>query len=113
MEGRQGMTYLEDYLEFTPDRIQLKGHRVGLEQIVRAYRDGATAEDIARDFPGLPLESIYAALTYYLRHHTVVDAYIAEKEAQSARDYAAWAENPPAVVRRLLSTRAERSAPEV
>ncbi len=103
------MTYLEEYLEITPDRIRLKGHRVGLEQIVRAYRDGATAEDIAQDFPGLPLESIYAALTYYLRNYSAVEAYIVEKEAAADRDYATWSENPPAVVRRLRSIRTERS----
>ena len=113
LEGQQDMTYLEDYLEITPERIRLKGHRVGLEQIVRAYRDGATAEDIAQDFPGLPLESIFAALTYYLRNHAAVEAYIAEKEADSNEDYAIWAKNPPAVVRRLRSTRSERSMPEV
>lgn len=107
------MTYLEDYLEITPDRIRLKGHRIGLEQIVRAYRDGASAEDIARDFPGLPLESIYAALTYYLRNQAAVETYIAQQEAAAARDYAVWAANPPAVVRRLRSIRPEPSTPEV
>lgn len=113
MEGQQDMTYLEEYLEITPDRIRVKGHRIGLEQIVRAYNNGATAEDIARDFPGLPLESIYAALTYYLRNQTMVETYMAEKEAEAEKAYAEWAVNPPAVVRRLRATRTERSTPEV
>ena len=107
------MTYLEEYLEITPHRIQVKGHRVGLEQIVRAYRDGATAEDIAQDFSGLPLESIYAALTYYLRNKQMVEAYIAKREAEADEEYARWAENLPPIVRRLRSMHAEQPTPEV
>jgi uncharacterized protein (DUF433 family) len=99
------MAQLEDYLDITQDAITLKGHRIGLEQIVRAYRNGATAEDIAHDFPGLPLESIYAALTYYLRNQAQIDGYIAEREAESEAAYQAWVNSSPATVQRLRSLR--------
>lgn len=104
------MAHLEEYLEITPNRILVIGHRVGLEQIVRAYRDGATAENIALDFPGLSLEIIYAALTYYLRNQGAVDVYIAEQEAEAEQAFNTWASSPPAVVQRLQGSHATQSS---
>ena len=104
------MAHLEEYFDITPDRISIKGHRIGIEQIVRAHCDGATAEDIARDFPGLPLESIYATLTYYLRNQEAVDAYIAEQEVVAGQAYAGWVAAPPGVVQRLRALRTPQSS---
>jgi hypothetical protein len=39
---------LEEYLDFqAPDVIRLRGHRIGLEHIVEAYKEGETPEQIA------------------------------------------------------------------
>jgi transposase len=36
---------LEDYLDFqAPDVIRLRGHRIGLEHVVEAYKEGETPE---------------------------------------------------------------------
>lgn len=57
---------LEDYLEFiNPNEIRLKGHRIGIEDIIKYYLDGYTPEQILQELPTLNLEKIYAVITYY------------------------------------------------
>ena len=46
------------------------GTRVTLEAIVAAFSDGATAEEIAQDFPAVSLSDVYAVISYYLRHRS-------------------------------------------
>lgn len=106
------MALLEDYLEIDGEAIQIKGYRIGLETLVREYHNGATAEDMARDY-GLPLESIYAALAYYLRHQSDVDAYVARIEADSEAAYRTWTANPPEIVRRLQAVRDQQHPSQV
>lgn len=58
---------LNSYFDFSnPEAIRVKNHRLGIEHILNAYRSGYSAEQIAKEFPGLSLETIYAAITYYL-----------------------------------------------
>jgi uncharacterized protein (DUF433 family) len=40
--------------------------RVTLDLVVRAFNRGATAEEIAQDFPSLQLSDIYQVIGYYL-----------------------------------------------
>ncbi len=81
---------LEHYFDFLgPDDIRIKGHRIGIENILEYYREGYTAEEIAAQFDSLTLEQIYATITYYLHHRAEVDAYLARIAAvreQSQRD---------------------------
>jgi uncharacterized protein (DUF433 family) len=60
----------EDYFDFfeNPYAIHIKGRRIGLEHVVERYKDGQTAEQIAAYYDDLPLESIYAAILYYLHY---------------------------------------------
>jgi uncharacterized protein (DUF433 family) len=75
---------LEDYFEFekfeTPygpvERIRIKGHRINIEHVLDFYKQGASAEEIAKvHYPSLTLEEVYATLTYYLHNKEAVDAY--------------------------------------
>lgn len=60
--------YLEDYFDFCESGdIRIKGHRIGIEHVIRLYQQGYQAEQIATYYPNLSLEKIYATLTYYLR----------------------------------------------
>ena len=52
----------------------MAGTRVSLDIVVAAFHAGATAEEIARDYPSLRLADIYAVITYYLRHEVEVEA---------------------------------------
>lgn len=63
--------------------ILVRGSRVMLDTIVEAFRDGASAEEIAQQYPSLQLADVYAVLGYYLRHSAAVDAYLAERRAQT------------------------------
>jgi uncharacterized protein (DUF433 family) len=53
--------------------------RVPLDTVIYAFNTGCTAEDILRKYPSLKLPHIYAAITYYLWHKEVVDAYLEER----------------------------------
>ena len=56
---------LEDYFEFLdPDDIRIKGHRIGIDDVIDYYLQGYTPEQILEDLPSLDLEKIHA--TKYL-----------------------------------------------
>ncbi len=93
---------LEDYFDFFEDpyAIRIKGRRIGLEHVVERYKDGQSAEQIAEYYDDLPLESIYAAILYYLHNRDAVEAYLADIEAFDREQRRIWAENPsPASLR--------------
>jgi uncharacterized protein (DUF433 family) len=61
------------------------GTRLTLDTVVESYDMGATAEEIAADFPPIALADVYAVLSYVLRHRREVDAYMREREEQARR----------------------------
>lgn len=58
--------------------------RVTLDTVVAAFREGATAEDIAQQYPTLRLADVYSVISYSLRHEAEVDAYLADRQRQGA-----------------------------
>jgi len=58
--------------------------RVTLDTVVGAFRDGATAEEIAEQYPAISLGQVYAVIAYYLAHTTEVDDYLHVREQRSA-----------------------------
>ena len=68
---------LEDYFEFvSEDDIRLKGHRVGIDNVLTYYLDGYTPEEIQGVLNTLSLEVIYATITYYYHNRFQIDAYL-------------------------------------
>lgn len=65
--------------------VRVGGTRVTLDQVVGAFREGATAEEIALRFSGLDLAHVYAAVAYYLNHRETVDRYV-DEQAVMAED---------------------------
>jgi uncharacterized protein (DUF433 family) len=63
--------------------VRVGGTRVTLDTVVVAFQQGATAEEIAQQYPTVTLPDIYAAIAYYLRHHDEVDAYLTEGRRQA------------------------------
>ena len=63
--------------------IRVSGTRVPLERVIRAFRSGATPEQIAQDFDVLTIERVYAVVNYYLHHRCEVDAYLNTAEQDS------------------------------
>ena len=88
--------------------IRVKGSRVTLDTIVAAFAEGATAEEIAQQYPTLDLAAVYGVISYYLQHADEVDAYLSERQEKAA---AIRRENerrfdPRGVRERLLARRA-------
>ena len=74
----------DNSLTITADGVVVvSGTRVSLDLIIAAFTSGATAEEIAQQYPTVHLADVYAAITYYLRHRDEVDAYIAQRRQQA------------------------------
>lgn len=58
--------------------------RVTLDTVVSAFRDGATAEEIAEQYPAISLGQVYAVIAFYLAHTAEVDDYLKAREQRSA-----------------------------
>lgn len=65
--------------------VRVAGTRVTLETIVAAFAAGATAEEIAQQYPTVPLVDVYSVITYFLRNQPEVEAYLKEREALAER----------------------------
>ena len=52
---------LEEYFEvFEPDDIRIKGHRIGIEDVINYHLKGYTSQQILQELPSLNLLSQYA-----------------------------------------------------
>ena len=89
--------------------VRVGGTRVTLDTVVAAFEQGATAEEIAQQYPSLHLADIYAVIGYYLNHRSEVEAYLAQRGANSRRVRKEnEARHDPTDVRaRLLARRSE------
>src|SRR5438046_3049603 len=77
-----------DPVPFTTDAdgvVRVGGTRVTLDTLVAAFRQGATPETIADQYPSLRLADVYTALGYYLRHQAEVDAYLQRRRQQAGQ----------------------------
>jgi uncharacterized protein (DUF433 family) len=63
--------------------IRIGQSRVLLELVIRAFQDGATAEEIVQRYSTTTLADIYAVIAYYLRHSDLVHRYLLEREKQA------------------------------
>ena len=57
--------------------------RVTLDTVVGAFQDGATAEEIAEQYPTISLGQVYAVIAYYLTHTAEVGDYLRARELQA------------------------------
>jgi uncharacterized protein (DUF433 family) len=62
--------------------FRVGGTRVSLDTVVRAFKEGATAEEIVQDYPTLKLADVYAVIGYYLQHIFEIEAYLRERHQQ-------------------------------
>jgi len=101
---------LTDYFDFIdPGTIRIKGHRIGIEHVLAYYLEGYNPDEIAQEYPGLSIEKIYAAITYYLANREEVDDYLRRKRARDEEAYQEWVANPPPHVQRLRVIREEQN----
>jgi uncharacterized protein (DUF433 family) len=57
--------------------------RVTLDTIISAFTDGATAEEIACQYPTVQLADVYAIIAYYLRRPAEVETYLQQRKQQA------------------------------
>ena len=81
---------IEDELGF----ITVAGHRIGLNHIVRMYRDGFSAEQIAEEFDTISLATVHKVIAFYLENRAEVDAYMAANDAELERQAAEASKGP-------------------
>jgi uncharacterized protein (DUF433 family) len=81
--------------------------RVTLDVMVAAFDDGATAEEIAHQYPSLALGDVYAVLGYAIHHRDEVDEYLRRRAnlATVAPDENQRRFDPEGVRARLLARR--------
>jgi uncharacterized protein (DUF433 family) len=84
------MTFMSLVIEADPVPLSIDedgvarivGSRVTLDTIVTAFEQGETPESITDQYPGIAVEDVYAVVTYYLRHRSEVETYLAERNRQ-------------------------------
>ena len=64
--------------------VHVGSSRVTLDSVLAAFRTGATAEQIAQQYPSVDLADVYAVITYYLRHRGEVDEYLRARDRAAA-----------------------------
>ncbi len=87
--------------------VRVGGTRVTLDSVLGAFRTGATAEEIAQQFPTLVLADIYQVIAHFLNHTAEVESYLTtrQKEAGSLRREIEINFDPRGIRARLLSRR--------
>ena len=91
--------------------VRVSKTRVTLDTIVAAFCEGATAEEIAHQYPSLNLADVYHVIGYYLRRSSEVEQYLRERKAkaEAVRKQNEARFDPQGVRDRLLSRRASRA----
>ena len=71
-------------LETDPDGVmRVRQTRVTLDTIVAAFQEGATAEEIAQQYPSVALADVYQIIGYYLRRRDEVEAYLKKRKGEA------------------------------
>ena len=87
---------LARYFDFVNDcAIRIKGHRIGIEHVLRDYRNGASADELLRRYPTLTRDEIHATIRYYLANRDEVDEYICRVKRLQEGDWQTQERNPP------------------
>ncbi|NEP58403.1 MAG: DUF433 domain-containing protein [Symploca sp. SIO2G7] len=100
---------LEEYFDFlSPNDIRIKGHRIGIDDVLEYFLEGYTPEEIAANLPTLSLEKIYATITYYLHNRAEIDAYLLRLKQWQQQRYQEWAKHPSTVALRIRAIKEQR-----
>src|SRR5713226_7100532 len=59
--------------------MRVRGTRVTLETILAAFAEGATAEEIAQQYPSVSLADVYQVTGCYLRHPAELEPYLVQR----------------------------------
>src|SRR5262249_15616902 len=77
---------LPDCLHWSPDgEVRVVGHRIGLYHLIYYYNEGYNAEMLLCQYPTLELVVIHKVIVFYLENRALVDAYVAQYQAELDR----------------------------
>lgn len=65
--------------------IKVSGTRVTLDVLIACHHQGDTPEAIHEGFPTVPLQDIYAVISYYLAHKDELDKYLKQRDEEAER----------------------------
>ena len=65
--------------------VRISKTRVTLDTFIAAFSDGAAAEEIAQEYPSLPLADVYFVLGDYLRRPLEVQSYLDGRRAEAEK----------------------------
>jgi uncharacterized protein (DUF433 family) len=84
--------------------VRVGNTRVTLDTVIAAFLEGATAEEIAHQYPTLNLPDIYSIISYYLKNRYEVDKYLEarKKQGKAIREQSEAKYDPSGVRERLL-----------
>ncbi len=100
---------LEDYFLFvSQDDIRIKGHRIGIDNVLTYFLDGYTPEEIQGIYPDLSLEKIYATITYYLQNKNEIDAYLFRLQQWRETRYQESLKNPSPMAEKIRKMKQEK-----
>ena len=86
---------LESYFEFVNETaIRIKGTRVGIESVLRAYWAGSSPEEIALRFATVSLEQVHATITYFLANRASILDYVSRVKQQRLQGWDEQQSNP-------------------
>ena len=86
--------------------ILIEGSRVPIETVITSFEEGGTPEEIAQQYPTIPLGVIYQVVGYYLRHRSELDGYLTKRAQQHDATRAVnEARSPGGIRERLLARR--------
>jgi uncharacterized protein (DUF433 family) len=98
------------YIEQRDRGYSIAGTRISLDSVVYSFLNGESPESIAQNFPLLSLEQVYGAITFYLANRELVDAYLAEGEAEFKQLQQSCREKSPLLYQKLQVAQAQKQS---
>jgi uncharacterized protein (DUF433 family) len=65
--------------------VRVSRTRVTLDTLIAAFSEGATAEEIAQQYPSVPLADVYSVLGFYLRRPSEIQSYLDRRRTAAER----------------------------
>ena len=65
--------------------VRVSGTRVTLDTLISGFLEGATAEELAQQYPSVPLADVYSVISFYLHNRTKVEEYLQRYKQESDR----------------------------
>jgi len=92
---------VKEYVVRVGPAYRVAGTRISLDSIVIDFLNGISPEGIVDNFPGLTLEQVYGAITFYLANRSDIDLYIAEGRIEFEAQRRIAREKNPLLYRKL------------